>query len=123
MPLVSDGLLFGALTEKQKNSVLDRVAEVAQERFQSYFDAVVGAFDFRDLKTQFEKIALYRSRHPQEWALIKQQDPKEYQKQMQQWVQYERLNQFIRTHPRQSEAQTSNQQVSYPSNVTGSVNG
>ena len=104
MPLVSDGLLFGALNERQKEGVLAQVAVQAAERFKQYIEAIETAFDFRAPKTQFEKMALYRGRSPEEWAAIQGINPKDYEDQMKAWVNMERLNSFMRLHPRQSES-------------------
>lgn len=119
MPLVSDGLLFGALTEKQKENVLNRVGELAEKRFNNYFDAIIGAFDFRSPKTTFEQFALYKSRPESEWLQLQKQDPKEYERQLKQFVSMERMNQFLRLHPRQTESGSSGMAPSPTPTMTG----
>ena len=107
MPLVSQGLLFGQLNEKQKETVLERVGQVAAERFETYVNALVEAFDFREPRTREEKLALWRGRPQQEWAQMQAQNPKDYEEQVKSWVNMERLNAFMRLHPRQGPSQAS----------------
>ena len=118
MPFVSDGLLFGALTVKQKEIVLNLVADMAAERFEEYVDAIEQAFDFRQPSTQSEKLALWRSRQHQEWAQIQSQNPKDYEDQVKSWVNMERLNAFMRLHPKQSISAGSPLPVSPGGNVS-----
>lgn len=78
------GAIFGKLSRKQKQAVIDRVVEDAMNRFYAYMDALEGAFDFRNLSSQ-ERLAMYNLRSEEEWQMLETQDPDEYKDQLTDW--------------------------------------
>lgn len=89
IPLIGDGVFFGMLSAKQKEAVLQSVAEEAASRFNQYVDSLVQAFDFRNVDAQ-GRYAMYQARQMQEWQLLQQAIPDEYQKQLQDYYILER---------------------------------
>jgi hypothetical protein len=76
-PFLGPGIFFGNLTAKQKERVLDTVAEMAAERFEAYVNGIVKAFDFKKLGPD-AKLEQLATRTPDVWAALEQQFPKDY---------------------------------------------
>lgn len=102
MPFVTLGVLFGELTQDQKEDVLMAVAEQASIRFDAYVDAVVDGVGLRELRGQ-DKLEAFRQRASEIWARIQTELPAEYDKRMKEWQSLEtRALNRQSTHPQLS---------------------
>ena len=91
MPFIDYGAIFGKLSSRQKKEVIDRVVEDALNHFHAYLKALDNAFDFRSLSPQ-ERLILYSTRTEEEWQMLEEQDPEEYEQALKDWQQlYGRL--------------------------------
>ena len=99
MPFVTMGVLFGELTQDQKEEVLTRVAEMAATRFEAYVDSIEDGVGLRSLAGQ-DKLEAFRARASEIWATLNKEMPLEYEKRMKEWSDLERraLNRTV-THP------------------------
>lgn len=84
-----DGVVFGSLSKVQKDKVLDRVAKLSADRFKSYVRTLKQSMDFKRPAPE-ERLAYYRTRLPQVWAVLQSQAPQLYSQQLREWVNMER---------------------------------
>ena len=85
---MSYGALFANLTKDQKQEVIKRVSKESAKRFKAYMEALRGTMDFKKPTTE-DRLAFYRTRMPQVWALLQMQRPDLYKQQMEDWVKME----------------------------------
>ena len=77
--------IFGALSKKQKEGVIDQVAKDAAKLFKLYKQEVVTSIlEFKALPEE-EKLAMYRARSEEAWAAVQAFSPKLHAQQVSEW--------------------------------------
>ena len=82
------GVWYGLLSQRQKEDVLELVAEEAAHRLEVYIDALTEALGLREL-VGTSKLDAYRGRPPETWAALRTEFPDAYETQMRDWRRLE----------------------------------
>lgn len=82
------GPIWGALTQKQREQVLDDAADEVAEMFETMYRTLVEQAGFARPRPPV-RLQMYRMREPVRWTLLRALDPREYVKQMRDWQQLE----------------------------------
>lgn len=88
-PMLTEGAIFGSLNEESKQRVLDEVGRRAADMFKAKREAVIEAFNFRQLGS-LDRYDMYKARSVEDWAAIKDAFPQDYVNQLRDYYTLER---------------------------------